>query len=182
MKTLIKKLLRENFNSPFRGRNLIYHSSHIDAVMNMLSINKIEARTTQTIKTKFNKEDRKYTGVSFTRNKDVVFGDAQLILDGDLIKRDYGNKLIPYDYYGGKAPSKSSVTRNNYVESEEFLIGPLNGLSKYILGIRDSTDNSKIGSNMIEYLKTHEPDIFNEFKASIGDIPFFDNKFNRIEL
>lgn len=183
MKNIIKQLLRERLDesilkSPFKGRNVLYHSTFIDRVLTIISNDKIEPKTTQKIVTKFNNESKDYNGVSLTRNVNLNFGDIQLILDGDLIKRDFGKRLVPHDYFaqfGGK--TKADNSRSDYNESEEFLIGVLAPISKYLLGIRFTPS-----SGTIEDFKIDEPEIFSSLKEKIGNIPFYDSNFNQIQL
>ena len=183
MKNIIKQLLREGLtesilNSPFKGRNLLYHSTFISRVMEIITNNKIEAKTTQKILTKFNDESKSYNGVSLTRNVNLIFSDIQLILDGDAIKRDFGKRVIPHDYFAQfGTKTKADNSRSDYNESEEFFIGTLEPISKYLLGIRFTPS-----SGTIEDFKTGEPELFSEFKEKIGDIPFYDYNFNQIKL
>lgn len=181
MKKLIKKLLRENlFKSPFKGQNILFHSTQYDRAINILNDNEIFAATKQTIKTKLNKTNpnynensKNYNGVSLTRDSKLQFGDVQFILDGDLIKRDYGNKLVPFDFFSSYL-NKSSLNRS---ESEEFLIGPLKNIKKYLLGIRIIRVYQSLRSFYEE-----DREGYYIFKESIGRIPLFDEKFNEIEL
>ncbi len=183
MKNIIKQLLREGLTesilkSPFKSKNILYHSTFIDRVMDIISNNKIEPKTTQKILTKFNDEGKIYNGVSLTRNGNLIFSDIQLILDGDAIKRDFGKRLIPHDYFAQfGAKSKADNTRSDYNESEEFFIGVLEPLSKYLLGVRFTAP-----SGTIEDLKTDEPELFSQFKEKIGNVPFYDYNFNQIRL
>jgi hypothetical protein len=179
MDKLIKKLLRESIlKSQFKGRNILYHSTFIDKVLKIITDNKIEPRTTQKILTKFNGESREFNGVSLTRNINLNFSDIQLILDGDAIKRDFGKRLVPHDYFAQfGTKTKSDSTRSDWNESEEFFIGTLEPISKYLLGIRFTTS-----SGTIEDFKISEPEIFYQFKEKIGNIPFYDSNFNQINL
>lgn len=179
MKKIIKKLLRESIlKSPFKGRNILYHSTFIDKLLNILTDNEIKPKTTQKILTKFNGDSKYYNGVSLTRNVNLVFNDVQLILDGDAIKRDFGKRLVPHDYFaqfGSK--TKSDTSRSDYNESEEFFIGTLESISKYLLGIRFA-----LSKETIEDFKMSEPDFFSTFKEKVGDIPLYNKDFERINL
>lgn len=179
MKNIIKQLLRESIlKSPFKGRNILYHSTFIDRILNIITDNKIEPKTSQKILTKFNDEGKTYNGISLTRNVNLIFSDIQLILDGDAIKRDFGKRLVPHDYFaqfGSK--TKADNARSDYNESEEFFIGALGPISKYLLGIRFTPSNGTI-----EEFKMSEPEIYSSFKEKIGNIPFYDREFNQIQL
>ena len=179
MKEFIQKLLRESIlKSPFKGRNVLYHSTFIDRVLKILTDNKIEPKTTQKIQTKFNDEGKVYNGVSLTRNVNLVFSDIQLILDGDLIKRDFGKRLVPHDYYAQfGTKTKADNSRSDWNESEEFFIGTLEPISKYLLGVRFTS-----ASGTIEGFKMEEPEIFSSLKEKLGNTPFYDSDFNQIQL
>ena len=180
MKEVIKKLLRESIlKSPFKGRNILYHSTFIDKVLKIIGDGKIEPKTTQKILTKFNGESKDYNGVSLTRNVNLIFSDIQLILDGDAIKRDFGKRLVPHDYFaqfGSK--TKADTSRSDYNESEEFFIGTLEPISKYLLGVRFTPASG----TTIEDFKIDEPELFSLFKEKLGNIPFYDSNFTQIQL
>lgn len=183
MKNIIKKLLREGLTesilkSPFKGRNILYHSTFIDRILKIITGNKIEPKTTQKIVTKFNSDGKAYKGISLTRNVNLVFSDIQLILDGDLIKRDFGKRLVPHDYYSYENKTKDNQNRTTFYENEEFLVGVLEPLSKYLLGIRFTPSSG----TTIEEFKMDEPEFYSLFKEKIGNIPFYDNDFNQIKL
>lgn len=216
MKSLIKKLLREGleeaaFNSNLKGRNLLFHSLGQEYVLKeILRGNTIKANTKQEINTSKGGEKNIYSGVSLSRDSEFKWGTYQLILDGDLIRRDFGRKLTPFDFIKGYQP-KSHPDRNHWTasktskkfkkgdkgeyvdvtydskfddssphieapikpQSEEFLIGDLKPLDKYLLGIRVRLD-----------LTTLEPRYLRNWKenlSGLGDIPIYDHKFNLLD-
>jgi len=174
---LINLLKESILKSPFKGKNILYHSTSIDRILKIITNNEIEPKTTQKILTKFNNDSKTYNGVSLTRNVNLKFGDVQLILDGDAIKRDFGKKLIPYDHFsqfGSK--TKADSNRSDYNESEEFLIGALKPISKYLLGIRFMFPKEEI-----EEFKTEEPEIFSSLKEKTKNIPIYDLDFNELK-
>lgn len=164
-------LSEQILKSPFKGKNILYHSTKGTFFDQILNSNQIKASTTQKIKTKLNNNNinnngyQQYNGVSLSRDNNFTFGDFQLILDGDLMKRDYGNKLIPFDFYHERG-SKSS-NRHGKNESEEFLVGHLNNVKKYLLGIRYRRDIFDV-----EYLE--------HLKNRVGNIPLYDKDFNTL--
>tara|TARA_R110000782_G_scaffold65140_1_gene132658 strand:+ start:149 stop:790 length:642 start_codon:yes stop_codon:yes gene_type:complete len=192
MKEVIKKLLREgllneNFlNTPFKGKNILYHSTFIDNLINILTTNEIQANTQQTIKTSLNKDtNNQYNGVSFTRDHSYDYNEFKLIFDGDLIKRDYGKNIVPHDWarntssydIGPKsAPSRKSAPTENS-ESEEFLVGPLKNVKKYLLGIQllKPTDST------MEWFRDDEPELFKSFNDVTTNIPFYDMNFKQLK-
>lgn len=195
MKNIIKKLLRESFlNTPFKGRNMLFHSTLIDSLVNILTTNEIQAKTKQIINTRLNQnvnksydiESKEYRGVSFTRNQNYNYGDVKLILDGDLIKRDYGKNLAPHDWSragasGETSRPKSSPERdngfNNY-EFEEFLVGPLKNVKKYILGIQLIKDTN----STISWLRDEEPELYKSFLDVTINIPIYDINFKPVNI
>jgi hypothetical protein len=186
MKEIIRTLLREHFlNTPFKGKNVLYHSTHIDSLVNILNTNEIQPKTEQIINTRLNRDaNSKYKGVSFTRNQNHNYGDVKLILDGDLIKRDYGRNIAPHDWSragssGETSRPKSSPKRNNGFndyEFEEFLIGPLKNLKKYLLGIQllKPTDLT------MSWLIDEEPELYKSFKEVTINIPIYDMNFKPV--
>ena len=190
MKGYIKKLLREGLDesilkSPFKGRNILYHSSGFGQGIGILTDNRIYAATRQTISTKlnpsnpnYNENSKNYSGVSLTRDNSLNFNDMQFILNGDLIKRDFGNRLVPHDFYksyGDK--TKANTNRTDAYESEEFLIGALEPLSKYLLAIRFIPTYGTL-----EEFRNNDPEGYDLLKETIGDIPTYDENFNQINL
>ena len=174
---LVDLLIESILKSPFKGKNILYHSTSIDRILKIITNNEIEPKTTQKILTKFTNDSKTYNGVSLTRNVNLKFGDVQLILDGNAIKRDFGKKLIPYDYFsqfGSK--TKADSNRNHYNESEEFLIGALKPISKYIKGIRFMFPEEEI-----EEFKTDEPEIFSSLKEKTQNIPIYDLNFTELK-
>lgn len=212
MKGLIKKLLREGleestFKSELKGRNLLFHSVVANSIFfNILTDNTIEGRTKQEIITSGGKD--KVTGVSLSRDSEFYWGEYQFILDGDLIKRDFGKKLRPFDFIKGAKP-KSHPSRNHWSsgklpttykkndkgfydeigdyeevngnhiiapsnpQSEEFLIGPLTNLRKYLLGVRFRDDNKIIRFNDEELTK---------MSVLFKNIPVYDKHFKSISF
>lgn len=211
MKGLIKKLLREGleestFKSELKGRNLLFHNvNNYNVLFDILKRNSIEDRTKQEIITSGGKGE--VTGVSLTRDSEFYWGDFQFILDGDLIKRDFGKKLRPFDFIKGVKP-KSHPSRNHWSsgkipkkykkndkgfydevgdyeevvgnhliapsnpQSEEFLIGPIKNLNKYLLGVRFKGDFlSKVDSATIGKLIN-----------LLNETPIYDKQFNKLNL
>ncbi len=184
MKEYIKQLLRESIlKSPFKGRYILYHSTQIDKGISILNDDKILGASKQTIKTSlnpsnpnYNQNSKNYNGVSLTRNISIRFSDMQFILDGNLIKNDYGKKLVPHDYFK-QYKGKSDPNRSDIYESEEFLIGNIEPLSKYLLGIRFVSVYQKLNDFIID-----DPEGYEILKQSVGDIPIYDENFKLFKL
>ena len=189
MKEIIRKLLREGLDesilkSPFKGKNILYHSSTISGCINILTDNKIYAATKQTISTKlnpnnpnYNDNSKNYSGVSLTRDNRLNFNDVQFILDGELIKRDFGKRLVPHDFfksYGDKG--KANNYRTDAYESEEFLIGALEPLSNYLLAIRFTSLNT------LNEFRENDPEGYDMLKEIIANITTYGEDFTQINL
>ena len=186
--------------SDLKGKNLLYHASSFDGAISILGSNKIEARTLQKFKTreinpKYKSDIRGYKddlfkGVSLTRDSNFKYDVFQFILDGDLIKRDYGKDIMPHDYYNELstegAATKSNPERYNSddgadFESEEFLLGDLNNLRKYIVGIR-IVDYIGTSDAEIRQLKNDKPEKYKELLKLTHGLKIYDDEFNAISL
>ena len=67
MKGLIKQILSENiFISPFKGKNVLFHSiKFIDGIISILNNDVLWPATNQTIKTKLSSKNKNYTKLHF---------------------------------------------------------------------------------------------------------------------
>jgi len=128
------------------GPNILYHATSVDNLYEILEDNQIKPKTGHPITHtggpirskhwKFRREDISsngyLNGVSLTRN--IIFARAWksdgvvLVLNGDLIKQNF--RIIPVSFFGGK--------REVANESEEFVIGSIKPLSKYLIRIEVS--------------------------------------------
>jgi hypothetical protein len=126
--------------------NTLYHATTVDRLYEILDENMIKPNTGHPI-THTGGERRStqwairptditpngyLKGVSLTRS--VVFARSWkstgviLVLDGDLIRQNL--RLIPISFFGGRRPIAH--------EAEEFVIGPIQPLSQYLLYIEAS--------------------------------------------
>lgn len=236
MKSLIKKLLREGLNeskikSSLKGKNILYHNIRIGDFKSIINNNELKPNTKQEINTR-GKGGEVY-GVSLTRDSEFIWASQlQLILDGDLIKRDYGKKLTPLDYLKGAVPKHNKkrgvyhdhqwsdtisakhvgdklvdvtndVHFNDYEEgerykvapnqyqAEEFLIGGLKNLNKYLIAVRIRVDltygrfnksaRHRIGSTG---LNAYKQDAFREvfeLLANNNDITLLDMNYKELD-
>lgn len=101
----------------------LYHGTDVDLAARILDQNKIAALTDQKIRV--NREWETIYGVSLTRSfrfaVDWRRAGAIFVLDSDKLRHRY--KIIPFDYY------------NDRREHEEFLVGLIEPLSRYLIGI-----------------------------------------------
>lgn len=102
----------------------LYHATDSQNALDILRDDAIHAATTQEI------AGRSVQGVSLTRSKYFAenYNDVVLVLDGEKLKQR--KKLVPFvhPYYAidGTMPR---------AESEEFAIGPIEGLDRYLLAV-----------------------------------------------
>jgi len=112
----------------------LYHATSVFGALGIITADKIADKTEHS----YYSEQDHGVGVSLTRDRRMAshFGDVVFVLDQAKIA--HTKKLVPIDYWGlGGEPELVGVGRRqkNYAEAEEFLIGPLAPLSKYLLGI-----------------------------------------------
>ena len=170
---LKESILRTNI----KGQNMLYHSTNNDKIINILKSNSLVAKTTQKIKTKFVKNNvtgydgEYYNGVSLTRDSEFFYREFMFILNGDLLKRDFGKKLIPFDYF--KSDGNKTKRSGDQFEKEEFLVGNISNLNKYLIGFR-----MKWGYSLQE-LNVIEREFFQNYIQS-NNIPVYDREWNNI--
>lgn len=121
----------------------LYHATTIESAKQILKENKLSANTTQWLLL-----DKKFVcGVSLARNKyashDFVLNDYDnnrwdsienngyilFILDYDKLKQT--NKIIPYTYFYNTS-GEYTFPKEEY---EEFVVGDIKNLTKYIVGV-----------------------------------------------
>lgn len=185
LKEEIERLVELSIKSPFKGQYILYHSTSYSSCMDIINQNEIFEASKQNIKFKyssnnpnFNQNSKNYSGVSLTRNSEHEFNDVQLILNGEAIKRDFGKRLMPFDFHSYSNMGKGNPKRILF-EEEEFLIGPLTNVKKYLIGIRIMNVYTTL-ENFIE----EDPEGYNMFSEIVNqlNVPFFDKKFNKIGL
>jgi len=113
------------------GDNFVYHGTNATSASWIIDANAIEGRTAHDPKRLLVRDNGYVAGVSTTRNikfawqwgQEVVF-----VLDFNRIKQT--NKVIPIDYM---SDSKGGERRRE--ESEEFVVGSLKPLTRYVKAI-----------------------------------------------
>ncbi len=178
------QLLVEILSTPFKGKSLLYHSTTYDRAINILDDNTIYGASKQTIKTKlgtnnsnYNEQSKTYNDVSLTRDWKLDFSDVQFILDRDLLVRDFGKQLVPFDFFHISGKHKGDPNRTDVYEAEEFFIGDLPNLSKYLLGIRIMEVYSTLNNFAEEDIEGYRI-----FRKAIGKVPVYDKKFKPMRL
>jgi len=173
---LKESILRTNL----KGKNVLYHSAPIHKFLGILVDNKIKGLSRQTIKHKYSKDNpnynekqNKFFGSCFTRDSELWFNDIQFMLDGDLMKRDFGRDLMPFDFHSDENIHKADPKRYSY-EKEEFLLGDLYPLDKYLVGIR-----VVIESEFQVFVEDGNVTLFQEHLKKFN-IPLYNDKFQDI--
>lgn len=125
--------LNENNYAP------LYHCTASPYFVDIIKGNTLKGYTEQKINNKV------YRGVSLTRDKHFskkyCNGNIVFVLNQNLLRNNH--KLIPYDYFYN---SEGIPDRK---EAEDFLVGDINNLRKYVTEIL-------IGENGLEYLKSKQ--------------------------
>jgi hypothetical protein len=143
-----------------KGKNLLYHYS--DSIEQILLDNCLKCTVTHTMLADYSKWglDKKYPVTCFTRNYMLNYRENWfcLILDKDLLKKA-GYKSYPITLLKNK--SREDL-------SEEFIVGDITDLNRYIVGIGISK-HLGISKNIIDYnisklniIKTFNRNIFNK--------------------
>ena len=138
-----------------REGNLYHATSYLNSI-NILIDNKMLGKTIQTMPNRLPKKVNAYPGqglargVSLTRNLQFAidwakgFGNEQVggivfTLDHALLYRDFGKKIQPIDYFQTSVSNPDEDTYRKgkrrmgvFAEAEEFVIGDINNLGKYI--------------------------------------------------
>lgn len=123
-------LLDEGRDSP------IYHGTNWWSALEIIKRDIIQAKTIHVPKIN-NTYQRTVSGVSFSRDIRVsqTFGPVVFVFDQAKMVRNH--KLVPIDFWGYSSETKNGKRRrDHYAEAEEFLIGPLKNMSRYLIEIQ----------------------------------------------
>ena len=134
MKDICRYIKENLFKTKFKGMNVLYHSTGIMGIQNILKSDFLIGETwnirlpnnskllSDVNKNLFDAErlellnkkmKYKIEGISLTRDWFLNYnGSVTLILDKDKLKQKYGRKLQPIDYFGNN---------NNYKELDGFV-------------------------------------------------------------
>lgn len=152
-------LLTEFILTEGRGGHL-YHATRIEYAMSILRTNVVEDRTKQTLGAKRGKRyeraqgangepiygydligGKEVSGVSLTRSYEFALdwkSDVIFVFDHRRLAQDYSIKPIDHihsagwDYY---SPGAVNMRKEWYNQYEEFLIGPIRNVSRYLISI-----------------------------------------------
>lgn len=114
----------------------LFHGCSFFAAVEILQLNEMRDRTVHLPRpgTHFRAE---VGGVSLSRSALIAktFGPVVFELDQRLLASRH--RLVPFDYWGASNEVKMSDARrkDNFAEAEEFVIGAIPGISRYIRSI-----------------------------------------------
>lgn len=114
----------------------IYHGTNWFAANRIVEDDQLAAKTFHVMKVN-NTMNSMISGISFSRDLrlSMTFGPVVFVFDQAKIVRNH--KLKPIDFWGFSRETQFGGRRQEqYAESEEFLLGPLVGMSRYLIEIR----------------------------------------------
>lgn len=117
----------------------LYHGSGVGGALRIIEHDILEDRTQQKLPTGTREKRVKWiTGVSLSRSLQIAltFGDVVFQLDQVRLRQRF--RIIPIDYWGhAYEPELTGIGRRHgkYAEAEEFLIGPLTNVMRYVTAI-----------------------------------------------
>jgi hypothetical protein len=122
----------------------LYHGTHFGAALQIISENRIDATVIHDIPlavplaTKgVYKNIYSENGVSLSRLSILLAGPVLFVIDQQKLSQT--KKLYPIDYWVSSGGSRRPKSNNKY-EAEEFLVGPLYPLDKYLLAIETTKE------------------------------------------
>lgn len=114
-----------------RSANL-YHFTSARSLIGILKDNVLRA-SKEPIRVEVNKPMKMTLGLSLTRDSKLGKDEVAIVLDQLKLTNNY--KIVPRDYFMSKDPKLVDPDRRRE-ESEEFLLGNVKDIDKYILEIR----------------------------------------------
>jgi ribosomal protein S18 acetylase RimI-like enzyme len=126
--------LKQLLEAPIAGQP-VYHATSLEFIKSILDTNTLRADTHHNeheiypeLKQKAINSSKTIQGVSLTRDKNFAeeWADVVLVLDLNRIKQNLKVKQVAYF---------ADDTANNREESEEFVIGSIKNLNRYLIGI-----------------------------------------------
>ena len=134
------------FQEIFEGRDApLYHGTGVANALSALKEDQLRAATYHDkYRLEVQKDDglinmKKGSGVSLTRNKKFAFEySSGVVFEIDQRKLAQTNKIIPFAYWEAGSPRDKDITTRRSLggyEFEEFCVGPIKPLSKYLIHI-----------------------------------------------
>ena len=130
-----------------RDAQLFHATRNINDAMKIIASNSIEGRSEQQFKEKVLK------GVSLTRSKHFAlkWAGSGVVFVLDQAALSHNHKLIPIDFFSLDSDRAQNIKNGNdkyqrrkgsYSEAEEFVVGSINDLNKYLISV--SFDEIKV--------------------------------------
>lgn len=134
----------------------LYHGTSVDSASNILKYNMINGMTQQTAPHLSGRKIEKYktgwhdgerhliSGVSLSRNPRIAFNFGPIVFEFDQAKLMQNYKIRPINHFWTRGPANdphnparqvAGKNKDWYNESEEFLIGSLKEMDKYLISI-----------------------------------------------
>jgi hypothetical protein len=131
----------------------LYHGASFFGAISIIKANEIEASTSQdrSVYTVSNRpsgdHEQPVHGVSLTRNKRTAFDFGWVVFEIDQRKLAQTNRMLPLDYWSADDPRSKKPTKRgpnqhplgDRYESEEFCVGPIKPLNRYLKAIYMTT-------------------------------------------
>jgi hypothetical protein len=141
-----------NLQDLFENRSFpLYHGTSIFKASEIIKQNAILSATTHTRHPVFGKENA-VNGVSLTRSSIVAhrFGPVVFVLDQSKLRQKY--RIEPMDYWHYEAGDNRR--QYNYEEQEEFLVGTIAPLSRYLTAILYDSKSGRL-ANIPDMIVNH---------------------------
>ena len=116
----------------------LYHGTSYHKAIRILASDKLEPNTNHISKDRPGSLIRDIeSGISLTRNRRTAFDFGPVVFELDQRALSQRHRIVPVDYWGHSPETKLSGTRrkDRNAEAEEFLIGELKPVSKYLVAI-----------------------------------------------
>jgi hypothetical protein len=112
----------------------LYHGCGLGGALQIIARNTLEDRTQHELAP----GSEPVTGTSLSRSLRVAWGFGDVVFEFDQTRLRQRFRLIPVDYWHrALEPDLTGVgrRRGKYAEAEEFLIGPLTNVMRYVTAI-----------------------------------------------
>ena len=154
----------------------LYHGTHVGAALQILKTDAIAANSYHEASRmaglggdpSFEKQASAIQGVSLTRSREQAlhFDFGEVVFELDQRKLAQTNKLIPFDYWAAGHLDQPSLRGHNPYpggdqnEAEEFCVGPIKPVSRYITAIymsrkRQGYNSRHYGMDVLKPLLDH---------------------------
>jgi len=152
----------------------LYHATALNSAIRIISSNNMSSKTKHII------NGKKVTGISLTRDKNFAFSwnmnglsNVVFVLNQSLLSQN--KKIVPLDYYSTTDEkylrhdlngTEKDRRKKSFAEAEEFVIGSINNLDRYLVSIsvKDQKTLDILNSNPEDYSILLNHPLFNKIK------------------